>query len=96
MRRTLINVPEIKMNVHEWLRMIMNDCEWLWTFTNVHERWTFTKVREGSNEGSRIRTSGSYEWPELYVNEILLNHHASEWKCNLHDPNYNNKLNKFY
>ncbi len=52
-------------NVHEWLRMIMN----------VQERsWTFKKVREGSNEGSRIRTSGSYEWPELY-NENLISEH---------------------
>ena len=74
MRWTFMKVPGIKMNVYEWLwmiihersRMITNDYEWLWTFTNVHERWTFTMVREGSNEGSRIRTSGSYEWPELY------------------------------
>ncbi len=27
-------------------------------------------IREGSNEGSRIRTSGSYERPELYVKII--------------------------
>jgi hypothetical protein len=64
MRWTFMNVPGIKMKVYEWLWMIIhersrtftNDCEWLWTFTNV---------REGSNEGSRIRMSGSYEWPDL-------------------------------
>jgi len=73
MRWTFMNVLGIEMNVYEWLWMIIhersraftNDCVWSWTFTNVHERWTFAKVREGSNEGSRIRTSGSYERPEL-------------------------------
>jgi len=67
LKRTYTNDYEWSFtNVHERSRKFTNDCEWLWTFANVHERWTFANVGEDSNEGSRIRTSGSYERPELY------------------------------
>ncbi len=65
MRRTFMNVPGIKMNVHEWLWMIIHERSRM--IANDYERsrtiWTFTNVREYC---SRIRTSGSYEWPVLY------------------------------
>jgi hypothetical protein len=63
MRWTFMNVLGIEMNVYEWLWMIIHERSRM--ISNDHERWTFAKVREGSNEGSRIRTSGSYERPEL-------------------------------
>jgi len=55
-----MNVPGIKMNAHEWLWMIIRERSWMIANDYEHSR-TFTKV----HEGSRIRTSESYERPVL-------------------------------